>query len=106
MPAVTSACSPLAWALACQTEEAPNTPQPSGRCLQLGRPADRVPGLCHPSQAPAVCASRHQRALAGGIGSSLPNGGSPMLKTLFATVAIVALIAAALRALFARSVRP
>jgi hypothetical protein len=29
-----------------------------------------------------------------------------MLKTLLATVAIVALIAAALRALFARSVRP
>ena len=49
----------------------------------------------------AVCASRHQRVLAVGIRFSLSNGGKPMLKTLLATVAIVGLIAAALRALLA-----
>jgi hypothetical protein len=47
--------------------------------------------LCQPSPA----------SVAVGVGCSLSNGGKPMLKTLLATVAIVGLIAAALRALLA-----
>jgi hypothetical protein len=50
---------------------------------------------CQPSQRMLDCVSRHRRVLAVGIGSGLLNGGSPMLKTLLAAVAIVGLIVAA-----------
>ena len=42
------------------------------------------------------CQPSPRRVLALGIGSGLPNGRRPMLKTLLATVAVVGLIVAAL----------